>query len=240
MNQLAAVRGMLEIAERVVVITGAGMSAESGVPTFRGPDGLWRGFRAEELASPQAFASHPERVWEWYQWRAGLVRDASPHDGHTAIAALGRRKRVVVVTQNVDGLHQRAGSDDVIELHGSILKTRCSDLSCVNGGGDMPTRTGPPGRCSCGELIRPAVVWFGEALPGEALRRAEEVTVQSDVVLVVGTSSLVYPAAALPELALGTGAEVIEVNPVPTPLTEHVAIHLGGKAGAILPRLIGA
>lgn len=191
--------------DRVVVFTGAGVSAESGIPTFRGAGGLWRNFRAEDLATPHAFARDPELVWEWYEWRRGLVREAQPNAAHLAIARL---PRAVVVTQNVDALHARAGSRDIIELHGNIFRVRCTREHRTMDAFEAFAKTPP--RCECGALLRPDVVWFGEPLPGDQWERATDVISEADLLLVIGTSRVVYPAAGLVDLC---GGLVIEINP---------------------------
>ena len=190
---------------RVVVFTGAGVSAESGIPTFRGEGGLWRSFRAEDLATPHAFARDPKLVWEWYEWRRGLVRDAQPNDAHRAIARL---ENAVVVTQNVDGLHTRGGSHDVVELHGNIFRARCMREHTTRDAFDAFSEMPP--RCECGALLRPDVVWFGEPLPPEEWERATEEISKADLLLVIGTSRVVYPAAGLVDLCRGL---IIEINP---------------------------
>lgn len=200
---LAAIRSARP--RRVVVFTGAGVSADSGIPTFRGPGGLWRNFRPEDLATPEAFERDPALVWEWYEWRRGLIRDARPNAAHEAIARLSD---AVVVTQNVDNLHQRAGAADVIELHGNIFRVRCTQ----EGTASLHTEPFPdvPPRCACGALLRPDVVWFGEMLPDDAVVRATSLIRKSDLLLVVGTSGVVYPAAGLVRLTRGLS---VEVNP---------------------------
>lgn len=226
-------------ARHVCVLTGAGISAESGIPTFRDAlTGLWAGFRPEELATLDAFERNPAFVWRWYEWRRELVRQARPNAGHLALAELARRvPRLTLVTQNVDGLHQRAGSVDVIEYHGNILRDRCLAEQIVaersrDAGGELP-------RCaSCGGLLRPDVVWFGEMIPAVAMRLADAAAADCDVFMSVGTSSLVYPAAGLAEIALSRGVAVIEINPNPTELTTHADPVLAGPAGAILPALL--
>ena len=190
---------------RVVVFTGAGVSAESGIPTFRGQGGLWRNFRSEDLATPHAFARDPKLVWEWYEWRRGLVREAQPNAAHRAIAKLSN---AIVVTQNVDGLHARGGSRDVFELHGNIFRVRCTREHTTRDAFDAFAEMPP--RCECGALLRPDVVWFGEALPSDAWDRATEVISNADLLLVIGTSRVVYPAAGLVDLCSGL---VIEINP---------------------------
>jgi len=233
--------GRLRAARAVTVMTGAGISAESGIPTFRGADGLWRNFSATDLATPEAFARDPALVWQWYRWRQGIIGGAQPNAGHVTLARLQARLRgFVLITQNVDGLHQRAGSTGVIELHGSIWRARC-----VRGCGAVietpPTAprddaVGPP-VCACGALLRPGVVWFGESLPVGALDRASSAAKGCDVFLAVGTSALVYPAAGLPLVASTAGALVAEVNIEDTPLSPHAALLLRGKAADVLPAL---
>jgi len=233
---LMALRG----AERIGILTGSGISAESGIPTFRGADGLWEGVRAEDLASPEGFQRDPEKVWAWYRWRQGLVLEARPNPAHDALAALESIREVTVITQNVDGLHQRAGSQRVLEVHGSILRTRCSREGCPDGIGGVPEAAEGLPRCRCGALLRPAVVWFGESLPQDVLEAAVAEVSRADVVLLVGTSSLVYPAAGLPHLAIRAGVPVIEVNPSPTPFSELALEAIREPAGRCLPALLGA
>lgn len=202
-NALRAIRESKP--RRVVVFTGAGVSAESGIPTFRGAGGLWRNFRAEELATPGAFHRDPALVWEWYEWRRDLIRAARPNAAHEAIARL---QEAVVVTQNVDGLHARAGAHDVVELHGSIFRVRCVDEQTVR---DAPDRFPElPPRCECGALLRPDVVWFGEMLPDDAVVRSMSVIRGADLLLVIGTSGVVQPAASFVHLSRGLS---IEINP---------------------------
>lgn len=208
-------------ARRLVVLTGAGMAAESGVPVFRGPGGLWEGARPEDLATPEAFAADPERVWRWYRWRLEKVASARPHTGYSALVDLERNggwDRFTLVTQNVDGLHRRSGSRNVVELHGNLTRARCT----VECGVETDSESVDPARpeCSCGAgRLRPDVVWFGEALSSAVVASAFEAVSTADLVWVVGTSSLVYPAAALPAAALERGIPVVEVNPTATPLT---------------------
>lgn len=221
------------------MLTGAGVSAESGIPTFRDAQtGLWSRFRPEELATPEAFARDPRLVWEWYEWRRGLVAGAAPNPAHRALA---RVQAIVpgftLVTQNVDGLHARAGSTDVIELHGNIHRNRCFAEGVPIA--DWAPADTPPPRCPrCGGPLRPDVVWFGEPLPAEGLARADAAARDCDVFMSVGTSAAVYPAAQLPLTALAAGACVIEVNRDPTPLSAAATFALHGQAGEILPRLV--
>jgi NAD-dependent deacetylase len=232
---------VLRGARRIAVLTGAGISAESGVPTFRGPDGLWRKFRAEDLATPEAFARDPVLVWEWYDWRRGIIAKVAPNAGHVVLARWETRfPNFTLITQNVDGLHALAGSRRLLELHGNIWKTRCPDEGRVIENRDVPLSPIPPRCASCGGLLRPHIVWFGEGLDQDILRQAFSDCAQADVMLAVGTSALVHPAASLPLAAAESGATVIEINPDPTPLTPHADILLRGKAGEILPRLAAA
>ncbi len=216
---------------RIAVLTGAGISAESGIPTFRGQDGLWKNFRAEELATPEAFNKDPSLVWEWYDWRRQLIAKAQPNDAHLFLAKMERElEDLWVITQNVDGLHQRAGSKRVIELHGSIWKLRC--VSCTREIIDhsVPLKTIPPRCPSCGGLMRPGVVWFGEPLPESAIREAVRISEEADVFLVIGTSAVVYPAAELPLIAKRRGAKVVEVNPEETGITPYVDLSIRKRA----------
>ena len=233
-NLVAAVRR----AQRVVVLTGAGISAESGVPTFRdAQSGLWQKFKPEDLATPEAFRRNPRLVWEWYESRRDQVRAVAPNTGHRALVDLAKRvAEFTLITQNVDGLHQRAGSRGVIELHGNIMRTKCCEEGVIVA---EWTHTGEtPPRCPhCNAFLRPDVVWFGEELPAEAIHTAMRACDGCDLFLSVGTSSVVYPAAMLPEMALRRGATVIEVNPDETPLTASVTYSLRGPAGEILPEL---
>ena len=231
----------IQHARHLCVLTGAGISAESGVPTFRDAQtGLWARYRPEDLATPEAFAADPRRIWEWYQWRRELVHEAQPNAGHRALAELQHLlPQFTLVTQNVDGLHQRAGSIDVIEYHGNILRDRCSVEGIVAGRSPLSV-TGLPECVRCGELLRPDVVWFGEPIPPHALHQAAQAAADCDVFLSIGTASLVYPAAGLAESAHRSGARIIELNPQPTPLSALADITLRGQAGDLLPRLLQA
>lgn len=225
---------LIGAARRVVALTGAGISAESGVPTFRDAQtGLWAQYDPAELATPEAFARDPALVWRWYRWRRELIAGVAPNSGHRALARwAARAESLVVVTQNVDGLHHQAGQEQVIELHGNITRTRCVNGHVVEAA--EPERE----RCSrCGARLRPDVVWFGEALPEGALEAAERAVREADLVLSVGTSSLVQPAASLPVWAITAGKPVVEINPVATPISGQVRFSLRGKAGELLPAL---
>jgi NAD-dependent deacetylase len=228
---------------RVAVLSGAGISAESGVPTFRDDkNGLWARFDPYELSSIQGWLERPERVWGWYLWRHYLATQVEPNDGHRAIAAWQDHADVSVITQNVDNLHERAGSKPVHHLHGSIFEFRCARCGLPYTG-ELPEMFEPtvevePPSCRCGGLIRPDIVWFGEPLPEEPWQRAVEATEAADVMVVVGTSAIVYPAAGLPELALSRGTSVIEVNPESTPLSASATITIRETATRALPGLL--
>ncbi len=236
-SALNVLRDRLQLAQHIVVLSGAGLSAESGVPTFRDAQtGLWARFRPEDLATPEAFERQPELVWNWYAWRRELVAGAKPHAGHRALADLERtHPSLTIVTQNVDGLHQRAGSTRVLELHGNILRTKCFDCDKIV---DRWSDDVVPPRCPhCQGRLRPDVVWFGESLPQETWVAAQSAVAGCDLMLVVGTSGLVEPAASLPRLALRRGVYVVEINLAPAPLTSSASLFLSGAAGEILPRL---
>ena len=234
----ALAREWVRSARSIAVLTGAGISAESGIPTFRGPGGLWRHYRPEDLATPEAFARDPKLVWEWYCWRRGLIANAEPNAGHHALVELEHRTpNFTLVTQNVDGLHDRAGSRAPLKLHGDLWRLRC--LAC---GVERPDHRlvfpELPPRCECGGALRPGVVWFGEALPFDVLTAAERACTEADVMLVVGTSAVVWPAAGLVPVASNRGARVIEINPEETPFSKALDCSLRGSAGEVLPELI--
>ncbi len=222
----------------MVALTGAGVSAESGVPTFRGAGGLWRNFRPEDLATPQAFARDPKLVWEWYQWRRQRIAEAQPNPAHLALAELEKRTPGFwLVTQNVDGLHDRAGSRRVLKVHGDIWMVRCERCRKERRDETLSFEELPP-KCSCGGLLRPGVVWFGEALPEDVWDQAMRACRGCDVLLVVGTSAVVHPAASLIPMAKSGGARIVEVNLEETPYSASVDVTLRGKAGEILPQLL--
>lgn len=236
----------LSRARRVAVLTGAGISAESGVPTFRDVDGLWQRFKPEELANVEAFLDNPELVQGWYGHRRSLVSETAPNPGHDALARMQDMfDSFTLITQNVDNLHQRAGSRDVIELHGNIMRSYCIDCGAddvVND--DVPDVAGADGedgirRCrSCGGLIRPDVVWFGEMLPQDAFAEAESAAFASDVFFSVGTSAAVYPAAALPLTAVENGAYTVEINIEESNIAMYMDEVISGRAGEVLPQLL--
>lgn len=229
-------RRIIARARSIAVLTGAGISAESGIPTFRGAGGLWRNYRAEELATQQAFDRDPRLVWDWYCWRRGMIAKAEPNAGHTALAELERRcPQFTLITQNVDGLHDRAGSRRPLKVHGDIWISRCS--GCAYQRQDRTESYEELPRCpDCGALLRPGVVWFGESLPRIVWDEAERAVHRCDVFLVVGTSAQVYPAAGLVNLA--NRATTIDINLDQTPISNAAQITLCGKAGEILPGVI--
>lgn len=246
-SEAAEISRTLAAARRIVVVTGSGMSAESGIPTFRGPrNGLWARFEPEQLATAEAFTRDRKLVWGWYRWRTALVEQAEPNAGHFALAELAELKSITVVTQNVDNLHERAGSSDVIHVHGSLFAPRCFD--CGRGAAHEPAppalaanperRIAPPACTHCGGPIRPGVVWFGESLPERAWRRAVEASQDCDAMLVVGTSALVHPVAGLPMFAKGRGTPVIEINPEETALSGAVDTSWRTTAAQGLPALL--
>jgi NAD-dependent deacetylase len=232
----ALVRRWLNAAESVAALTGAGISAESGIPTFRGPDGLWRRYRAEDLATPQAFERDPKLVWEWYEWRRGLIAAAQPNGGHRALAALARRKKFTLISQNVDSLHERAGSRDVLKLHGDILVQRC--VACGREHRHEEPQPDLPPRCRCGGLERPGVVWFGESLLENVLARAIAAAQAAELFLVIGTSAAVYPAAGLLDVAKAAGARVVEINVAATQASNRVDLSWRASAAEALPKLL--
>lgn len=241
----SAVEGMeqaiawVAAARKIAVLTGAGVSKESGIPTFRDAmTGLWADFNPEELASPQGFQRNPTRVWQWYAARRGQLDEVQPNPAHHALARLERSKPVTVITQNVDGLHQQAGSTRVLELHGSLRGYKCFahehpvTLETVAG------LTEPPACPECGSLVRPAVVWFGELLPSNILQQAMQAATACDLMLVIGTSGIVHPAASLPVYAQEAGARTIEINPERSAISHRLDLYLAGAAGALVPALV--
>jgi NAD-dependent deacetylase len=249
---LEEARDLVDSADTICVLSGAGVSAESGVPTFRGEEGLWKSYSPEELATPTAFRRDPRLVWEWYDWRRGKISACRPNPGHEALArfALGPRT-VRIVTQNVDGLHEEAarkaaGSADPspalpLELHGSIFRVRCTSCAYAIYHRDpvgTETEADLPRCPACSSLLRPGVVWFGESLDSEVLSEAFRVAQASQVCLVVGTSALVHPAASVPLATHQAGGDLIEINPTDTPLTPHSRVALRGGSGEVLPELL--
>jgi NAD-dependent deacetylase len=237
-SEAQMVRDWLQSAMSVAVLTGAGISAESGIPTFRGDGGLWKNFRAEELATPEAFARDPKVVWEWYDWRRSQIAAAEPNAGHRALSQMERKMpRFTVITQNVDGLHERAGSVSVLKLHGNIWTIRCT--ACERERRDLrPHLDTLPPICSCGGLERPGVVWFGEGLPDAIWDEAVQSAQESDLFFVIGTSAVVHPAAGLVYLAKNAGAKVVEINVAETPVSSTVDLSWRAPAAEALPALL--
>jgi NAD-dependent deacetylase len=237
-EKLEALREVLRKADRVAVLTGAGISAESGVPTFRGGGGLWRNYRATDLATPQAFSRDPGLVWEFYSWRRDLISKVTYNAAHKALVDLeGLVPHFTLITQNVDGLHLLAGSRNLLEIHGNLWKVRCT--TCHEITLDRSADLGPLPKCrSCGGLLRPHVVWFGESLDPSLLSRAVDASRTCEVMLVIGTSAVVQPAASLALEARSGGAVLAEINLEQTPQSHLMDVALQGKAGDIVPRLV--
>lgn len=238
MAGLLDVKARLAAARSVTVLTGAGISADSGVPTFRGADGLWRNFRAEDLATPEAFERDPRLVWEWYNWRRELIATKKPNPAHDAVAAMERRfSRFWLITQNVDGLHRDAGSSRLSEIHGNIWTVRCTACGLKEENRAVPISI-PPSCTACGQLVRPHIVWFGESLAPEDLANSYAALESCEVLLIVGTSGIVYPAASFAPVAKAAGAFVVEVNLDATPQSGLVDAALQGRAKDIVPLLM--
>jgi NAD-dependent deacetylase len=222
---------------RVVVFTGAGVSVESGIPTFRGKDGLWNRYRAEELATIEAFRANPKLVWEWYNSRREIMLLVEPNPGHHAIAAFEKYfQDFTLVTQNIDGLHDRAGNRRILKLHGDIWEVRCMDCESSRIDYTVPMSSYPP-HCACGGILRVGVVWFGEMLPPGVYESAVDLTRACDLFFSIGTSAVVYPAAYLPRVAKENGAYVVEINVEPSASVGYADEFLQGKSGEVLPKI---
>ena len=227
---------ILKNTKKIVFVTGAGISQESGIPTFRGKDGYWRKHDPMKLASIEAFYSNPKLVWEWYEDRRTNILKANPNPGHKAISELEKYANVVVLTQNIDGLHQRAGSSNVLELHGSIIRIKCTVCDYHD---DITSRfENLPPMCKCGNILRPDVVWFGEGLPQDVWRQAMIEAGSCDVMVVAGTSLVVSPANTLPVYAKQNNATLIEVNPEQTVMSNEMDLSIRGSSAEILPQLL--
>ncbi len=221
----------------LIALTGAGISRESNVPTFRGKDGLWRNYDPMELATPQAFKNNPKLVWEWYAWRQGLIASCEPNPGHTSLVELEKKGILkTLITQNVDGLHPRAGSQNVLPVHGDLWEVKCT--SCSYGGRLSEPATEIPICPECRSNLRPDVVWFGENLDINIMHQVREELNSADGILVIGTSSVVQPAASFPIAVSNRGGWIIEINIEETPLTPLVTIHLNGPSGELLPSIV--
>ena len=237
-STLGLVRHKLSTARSVTVLSGAGISADSGVPTFRGADGLWKQYRAEELATPDAFARDPRLVWDWYNWRRELIATKRPNPAHDAVASMEQRfEQFWLITQNVDGLHRDAGSQRLSEIHGNIWKVRYTRCRDVSENRDVPIAMLPLCR-SCGGLLRPHIVWFGESLAEEDLEKSAAALQSSDVCLIIGTSGLVYPAAGFGAIAKQAGAFIVEINLDSTPHSNLADATLQGRARDLVPLLL--
>ena len=227
---------VLQEVNHVAILTGAGISAESGIPTFRGEEGLWKKYRPEELATPTAFSRDPKLVWEWYDWRRGIIGQKEPNPGHKVIARWEETfPTVSLITQNIDGLHQKSGSKNIWELHGNIWKLRCTEEGTITENYETPLKEIPPLCPNCGALLRPHVVWFGESLSPTILQKSLQLSSECDVMFVIGTSAVVQPAASLPFEASEAGAKIVEINLDPTPLSLYADFSIMGKSGEILP-----
>lgn len=238
-DHILLARRHLVAARKLTILTGAGISADSGVPTFRGADGLWRNFRPEDLATPEAFERDPRLVWEWYNWRRELIATKQPNSAHHAVVEIEQRwvDRMWLITQNVDGLHRAAGSQRLSEIHGNIWKVRCTGCGVVSENREIPLPPLPTCRL-CQALLRPHIVWFGESLWEEELHRCDEALRDCDVFLVIGTSGFVYPAAGFASVAKEAGAMVIEINLDRTPQSNLVDLSLQGRAKDLVPLLL--
>jgi len=224
-------------AGKVAVLTGAGVSAESGVPTFRGENGLWKKYRPDELANFDAFMQNPRLVWEWYDYRKKLISEVQPNLGHVALSKMEERiPDFWLITQNVDGLHKKAGSRNILELHGNIMRSRC--VQCGWKSEDVALAKGELPKCTCGGFMRPDVVWFGEMLPQDVIHSAFQAARQCEIFLSIGTSAVVHPAASLPIVAKENGAFVVEINIEPTVISNWVDESILGMSGKLLPELL--
>jgi NAD-dependent deacetylase len=230
----------LSNARTVCAFTGAGMSAESNIPTFRGNEGLWKKFKPEELANFDAFMRNPELVWEWYSARKKIIHEARPNPGHAALVAMeGLVEEVIVITQNIDNLHRRAGSSVVYELHGNIERNYCIKCGEIYYDDALLSRALPPKCDTCGGLVRPDVVWFGEFLPQDEFNASESAAQRADVFFLLGTSGIVYPAASIPRLARQSGAFLVEINTERTPASDIADVTVLGTTGTVLPQIVG-
>lgn len=237
-EKILETKRLIDNSTNITVLTGAGISAESGIPTFRGENGLWRNFRSEDLATPEAFSENPRLVWEWYEWRRKIVRDAKPNPGHYALAELENQiPTFTLITQNIDGLHQLAGSRNIIEMHGNLWQVRCTNCGKIEHNYEVPFKELPPICRHCNSIGRPNIVWFGEIIPMTVIDSALIAIEKCDVMLVIGTSGVVEPAASLGLIAKQTGKPVIEINLEPTPNSGLYDLSILGKAGEILPLL---
>ena len=237
-EKISAAKDVIENCSSLAVLSGAGISAESGVPTYRGKEGFWRNFRSEDLATAEAFWNNPRLVWEWYDWRRSAIKDARPNPGHFALAELeSLMKKFTLITQNIDGLHQMAGSKNIVEMHGNIWQIRCTKCEDIQQSHKTPLEDLPPRCVVCGEIGRPNVVWFGEIIPMHVIDASLKAIEECEVMLIVGTSGIVEPAASMGLVAKQTGKTVIEVNLEYTPNSPLFDMTILGKSGEVLPLL---
>ena len=236
MKMFESIKDQIKDSKKIVFVTGAGMSQESGIPTFRGKDGLWRNYDAMKLATMDAFYEDPKLVWEWYNERRSNILSAQPNEGHKAVAELEKYANVIVLTQNIDGLHQRAGSSEVLELHGSIIKIKCT--VCDFRDEIMTEFSQIPPLCKCGNILRPDVVWFGESLPQDVWQKAMTHSSQCDLMIIAGTSLVVSPANTLPLYAKQNNAVLIEVNPQDTEMSSEMDLMIRNTSAIALPEFV--
>lgn len=231
--------GLLQNGRSLFVLTGAGISAESGIPTFRGADGLWKTYSVEQLATPEAFRRDPALVWEWYHWRQSLIAKAEPNPGHHALVTLEQHyERFLLLTQNVDDLHYRAGSTNILQLHGNIFRAFCVECGRKVEHGVDPCVLDVLPKCGCGGLFRPDVVWFGELIPADIWSDSLTFLASADIALICGTSGVVWPAAMIPNIACERGLKTIEINLEPTAISSVVDVSIAGRTGEVLPELV--
>ena len=235
-EKILAAKQIIDDSSKITVLTGAGISAESGIPTFRDKEGMWNNINPQDIASPRAFKKDPQLVWEWYDWRRRIINKANPNQGHYALAEIERQKeKFTLITQNIDGLHEIAGSINLVELHGNIWEIRCEKCDTVNKNYEVPIPEIPPKCEKCGEITRPNVVWFEEIIPMHQIDQALLSIEESDLMMIIGTSGVVEPAASMGLLAKQSGKQVIEINLEETPNSAIYDISLQGKSGEILP-----
>ncbi len=238
-NDINKAYELINEASIITVLTGAGISSESGVPIFRGSEGLWNNYRPEELATPKAFFENPGIVWEWYDWRRSVMKKAEPNHGHYALSELERQKdKFTLITQNVDGLHQLAGSDNIIEMHGNLWEIRCTKCNNLEKNYQVPIPELPPKCSKCSEIMRPNIVWFGEIIPMQKIDRCIFAIEESDLFMIIGTSGLVEPAASFGFVAKEHNKTVIEINLDETPGTGLYDLSIKAKSGEVLPLLV--
>jgi len=237
-EKILEAKRIIDDASNIAVLSGAGISAESGIPTFRGEDGLWKNFRPEDLATPDAFSKDPKLVWEWYEWRRKLIKDSKPNPGHYALADFEQQvSDYTLITQNIDGLHQLAGSRNIVEMHGNLWQIRCTRCGNIEQNFEVPFKELPPLCKNCNSLGRPNIVWFGEVIPMPIIDKSLMAIENCQVMLIIGTSGVVEPAASMGLIAKQTGKTIIEINLEPTPNSNFYDLSINGKSGEILPQI---